>query len=101
MLIDGLKFDVRIYVLIKSFEPLNIFVYREGLTRLATNEYEKPNDSNYRNGRMHLTNYAINKNNPCFINNKDFRQDNVGHKRSLASLYEQIQKLGYDPEEVK
>jgi len=44
MLIDGLKFDVRIYVLIKSLEPLNIFVYKEGLTRLATNEYERPND---------------------------------------------------------
>lgn len=44
MLIDDLKFDVRIYVLIKSLEPLNIFVYKEGLTRLATNEYERPND---------------------------------------------------------
>jgi len=45
---------------------------------------------NYRNGRMHLTNYAINKNNPNFVHNKDFRKDNIGHKRSLASLYEEI-----------
>lgn len=46
---------------------------------------------------MHLTNYAINKNNPSFVHNMDYRQDNVGHKRSLASLYEEIQKLGHDP----
>lgn len=50
---------------------------------------------------MHLTNYAINKNNPSFVHNRDFRKDNVGHKRSLASLYEEIDKLGGDSNKVK
>lgn len=50
---------------------------------------------------MHLTNYAINKNNPCFVHNKDFRQDKIGHKRSLASLYEEIEKQGYNSEIVR
>jgi len=33
-LIDGLKFDFRIYVLLKSLNPLKIFLYPEGLTRV-------------------------------------------------------------------
>lgn len=35
-LIDNLKFDMRIYVLIAGIDPLRIFVYEEGLARFAT-----------------------------------------------------------------
>ena len=38
-LIDDIKFDFRIYVLIKSLVPLKVFLYDEGLTRLATDKY--------------------------------------------------------------
>ena len=33
MLIDGLKFDLRIYVLLAGCDPLKIFLYKEGLGR--------------------------------------------------------------------
>lgn len=37
---------------------------------------------------MHLTNYAINKENPNFEQNEDVDADDVGHKRSLKATME-------------
>lgn len=45
-LIDGFKFDMRIYVLITSCDPLRIFMYEEGLARFATTPYVEPSHNN-------------------------------------------------------
>lgn len=37
MLMDGLKFDMRVYVLISSCNPLKIYVYNDGLIRQVNN----------------------------------------------------------------
>ncbi len=92
LLIDGLKFDLRFYVLITSIEPLTIYLYRNGLTRLATVPYEKPDDKNIKNVFMHLTNYSINKNAWNFV--KNLKNDlTKGHKRSFASVYQRLREL--------
>ena len=39
MLIDGFKFDLRVYVLVTSFQPLEAFIYREGFARFASERF--------------------------------------------------------------
>ncbi|XP_074736709.1 tubulin polyglutamylase TTLL13-like [Strix uralensis] len=80
-LIDGFKFDMRIYVLVTSCDPLRIFVYKEGLARFATMRYIDPSSRNLGDICMHLTNYAINKHNENFI-----QDDTMGSKRKLSTL---------------
>ena len=67
--IDGFKYDLRIYVVLTGINPLRVYVYKDGLARFATVPYQKPNDKNMKNLFMHLTNFAINKENENFENN--------------------------------
>jgi tubulin polyglutamylase TTLL6/13 len=59
-LIDGKKFDFRIYILVTQVVPdLRCFMFNDGLARFATENYNS--SINPDNLMMHLTNYAINK----------------------------------------
>ena len=76
LLIDQLKFDLRVYVALTSVYPLKIYVYDEGLVRFATTKYRPPEVSdphyalNTREAKFtHLTNYSLNK-----FNKKGFKQ---------------------------
>lgn len=91
LLIDGLKFDLRVYVLLAGTDPLRIYVYKDGLVRFATEPYQAPNGANLEDVCMHLTNYAINKDNPNFIFNQDATKMDVGHKRSIKSVFEKLE----------
>ncbi|XP_029808779.1 tubulin polyglutamylase TTLL13P-like isoform X2 [Suricata suricatta] len=94
-LIDGFKFDMRIYVLITSCDPLRIFMYEEGLARFATMPYTEPNNSNMDDVCMHLTNYAINKHNENFV-----RDNAAGSKRKLSTLNAWLREHGYNLQEL-
>uniref|UniRef100_A0A8C5M5L8 Tubulin--tyrosine ligase-like protein 5 n=1 Tax=Leptobrachium leishanense TaxID=445787 RepID=A0A8C5M5L8_9ANUR len=60
LLINGYKFDLRLYVLVTSYSPLVIYLYQDRLTRFATEKYQPTGDS-LRNKFMHLTNTSVNK----------------------------------------
>ena len=90
-LIEGLKFDLRIYVLVVSVDPLEVYIYKEGLGRFATEQYIMPNKDNMEDVCMHLTNYAINKDSEKFVFNSDENDMSKGHKRSLTSVYSTLQ----------
>ncbi len=66
LLINGHKFDLRIYVVVTSFEPLRVYIYKEGLARFASEQYVG-SKMNKDNKYVHLTNYSINKKNDNFI----------------------------------
>ena len=89
-LVDGFKFDLRIYVMLFGVNPLRVYIYKEGLARFATVEYESPTPLNLANLFMHLTNYAINKESENFIQNTDENADDVGSKRSFTFILRRI-----------
>ena len=60
-LIDGLKFDLRLYVLLFGINPLRIYLFDDGLARFATNQYKSAKESDLKDLFTHLTNYSINK----------------------------------------
>lgn len=39
-LIDGYKYDLRLYVYINGINPLRIYIYKDGLARFATEKYK-------------------------------------------------------------
>jgi hypothetical protein len=39
LLLNGYKFDMRIYVVITCINPLRVYIYEEGLARFATVKY--------------------------------------------------------------
>ncbi|CAD8088042.1 unnamed protein product [Paramecium sonneborni] len=99
-LIDGLKFDLRVYVLLAGTDPLRIYVYQDGLVRFATESYVTPTTNNLEDVCMHLTNYAINKENPNFVFNNDATKMDVGHKRSIKSVFGKLQDEGHNIEKL-
>jgi hypothetical protein len=71
--------------LVTSISPLRIYVYEDGFARFATEKYFMGQPfvtSKY----MHLTNYAVNKQNKNFVHNEDPFVDNIGSKWSLHAL---------------
>lgn len=83
LLIDGKKFDLRLYVLITSCDPLRIYLFKDGLVRLCTEDFLKPNSSNLDDMCMHLTNYSINKKSDQFEGSSS---GDSGSKRSIKWL---------------
>jgi len=100
-LIDGLKFDLRIYVLVYGCDPYRIYMYKEGLARLATEKYVPPSGHNMDNLFIHLTNYAINKDNENFEFNTDADKADVGHKRSLDFVWRYVTQCGGNADQIK
>ena len=59
-LIGGKKFDMRIYVLVSSFVPLRVWLYREAFARFAGVLFSM-DKKDVTNNVIHLTNVAIQK----------------------------------------
>ena len=113
-LLRGYKYDLRLYVLVTSFDPLKIYLFRDGLVRLATVPYSTSKAS-LKQRFVHLTNYSVNKkaeayvkntNSPTKTSNVDQAEDrappeeSVESKLSLQQLRKEYQKMGVDYNEV-
>ncbi|KAL9889263.1 tubulin tyrosine ligase-like 6B [Glossina fuscipes fuscipes] len=96
LLIDGYKFDLRVYALITSVDPLRIFVYNEGLARFATSKYVEPTPDNRCDLFMHLTNYSVNRRNSHY---EMCDNDDCGSKRKLSAINTWLRRRNHNVDE--
>ena len=90
-LVSGYKLDLRLYVLVPSFNPLLIYIYHEGLVRFGTEKFDLTKPGNV---FSHLTNTSINKLSPSY----SFEKERVGSgcKWSLSQLRTYFHQLDVD-----
>ncbi|KAF5400197.1 hypothetical protein PHET_06553 [Paragonimus heterotremus] len=67
LLIEGYKFDLRLYAVVPSYAPFIVYIYADGLVRFATERYDL---DDLKNVYSHLTNSSINVNGPGYLINK-------------------------------
>jgi hypothetical protein len=96
LLINGCKFDLRIYVLVTCIDPLRVYVFKEGLARFATHEYQQTSEGGKEDKFMHLTNYSINKKSANFVQSENLEHDDSGSKWSLSAFCSHLEMINTD-----
>ncbi|XP_032162741.1 tubulin polyglutamylase TTLL11 isoform X1 [Mustela erminea] len=97
LLIDKLKFDIRLYVLLKSLDPLEIYIAKDGLSRFCTEPYQEPSPKNLHHTFMHLTNYSLNIHSGNFVHSDS---TSTGSKRTFSSILCRLSSKGVDIKKV-
>ena len=93
-LINGKKYDLRLYVLITGYCPLKIYLFEDGLTRFCSEDYNL-DQSKLSDKYIHLTNYSINKNNENFEKNDDTEKEE-GNKWSIFTYKKYLKEKKID-----
>jgi tubulin polyglutamylase TTLL6/13 len=95
-LISGLKFDIRLYVLITSCDPLRVYLFHDGLARFCTEAYQPANAGNKNNQFMHLTNFCINRTHATnYEPSPDASKGTIGSKRTLSAVLDVLKRDGH------
>uniref|UniRef100_A0A383W9P9 Tubulin--tyrosine ligase-like protein 9 n=1 Tax=Tetradesmus obliquus TaxID=3088 RepID=A0A383W9P9_TETOB len=71
-LVGGKKFDLRIYALVTSYNPLRVYLYRSGFARFTNSRFSMKKED-ISNTYIHLTNVAIQKHAPNFDRGKGMK----------------------------
>ncbi|XP_030309826.1 tubulin polyglutamylase TTLL4 isoform X2 [Calypte anna] len=97
-LIGGRKFDLRIYVYVTCYDPLRVYLFKDGLVRFASCKYSSSMKS-LSNKFMHLTNYSVNKKNTEYKPNSD-ETACQGHKWALKALWSYLTQKGVNSKAI-
>lgn len=94
LLVNSFKYDLRVYVLVASLDPLVLFVYDEGLARLSANEYsfDAPLDQLY----IHLNNVGFQINSKDYVENESVDEDDYGTLWTISALFWHLEQAGVD-----
>jgi tubulin polyglutamylase TTLL4 len=98
MLITKRKFDIRLYALIPSCDPLRIYMHKSGLARFCTHEYDPNGDPN--DSHMHLTNFSLNKDDEAFKRCDSGEESVEDSKWSFPFFIEHLKEEGYDTDVI-
>ena len=93
LLIRGLKFDLRLYVLVASLDPFEVYLSDSGMARFCTVPYSPPSVSNMHESFMHLTNYSLNKRSKEYVHSE---RGDEGSKQTLDSIMSELERDGHD-----
>lgn len=77
---------MRIYVLVTCFDPLRVYLFEEGLVRLATQQYST-SKSTLSKRFVHLTNFSVNKKAQNYVSNKNSNIENAGTEEPNSSKW--------------
>ncbi|CAL9696402.1 unnamed protein product [Knipowitschia caucasica] len=98
-LINGRKFDLRVYVLVTSYVPLKAWLYRDGFARFSNTRFSL---SSIDDKHMHLTNVAVQKTAPDYDPEKGCKWQVQQLRRYLTAKHgrEKIQSLFTDIDNI-
>ena len=80
LLVNRRKFDVRVYLLVTSLDPLRVFLYQDGIVSICSEEYTTTHHSK----AAHMTNYSVNKTHHSFCLKNQ--------RRSLSDLRRELER---------
>ena len=98
-LITGRKFDIRLYAVVTSIEPLIFYYHYQGLVLFATHLYDEKGDIN--DLKMHLTNYEINKDSKEFVECNELEEKVENSKWSLQFFWKYMESIGIDSKKLQ
>ena len=96
LLLHGLKFDFRLYVLIASLDPPEVYLSDSGMARFCTVPYSTPTIANMHETFMHLTNYSLNKRSKDYVHS----DSDEGSKRTLDSVFKELERHCHDVKKI-
>lgn len=101
MISGGKKFDLRLYVLVPSYSPLTVWVYRQGFARLSMSQYSKTKKSMLDHA-IHLTNVAVQKTAPGYDSSHGGKYDLNELKNFLLTKFseERVDEMLFDTESI-
>jgi len=99
LLLQGFKWDIRVYAVVLSLKPLRVFLCKEGLARFCTEAYVPPTLKTAHKVASHLTNYSIGKYAVDYDHHDDPCDGTRGSKRTLSSTMAFLRALGHDVED--
>ena len=103
LLFQGYKFDLRLYILVTSFSPLEAYIYKEGFARFGSRKFSS-NKESINDFQIHLTNSSIQN---CYIHDikmdhpaRAAGKDGGGNKVRITWLWSRLKEQGIDVQEI-